>query len=427
MSVKTRFKLILLCIAICCLSLIAGCSIGQPTADEFLDGKNATNQVVTYYANGGKFGADSDKVEKNLYYKENSPVVSNFATTSAKIQLTRDHYKFDAWYYVKLNADGEPELDESGNIQITDTLVDFTKKIQANEHWYICAGWIADVKVEVKLITSDGSDITVAASGEEEEDKVYKNGETAVERNFGTNNKVVLSYNAPIATGKDYTFVMYYYDTELTIPASGTINKPDDDSQNIVVYAYYIVGDWNIVRTASDANKMLGSLTKGGNYYLASSSSTKTFDMRSYSYNFSYGQECKITIEGNGYTLENLKFVGSGMNNPTYSMLGTLSSNTTINNLTFKNVTLSATLSISIDKLYGVFNGVTSRGNLNNFKIEGLTMTVKAPSGTIIGNFTNVDAEGNKTNWLFGGYDTDAAFLADYTDVTVTDATLIMQ
>jgi hypothetical protein len=149
--------------------------------------------------------------------------------------------------------------------------------------------------------------------------------------------------------------------------------------------------------------------------------------MSTFKMSFSYGQECNINIEGNGYTLENLKYTGTGMGDPTYSMLGTLSSNTTINNLTFKNVTLSATLKTNITGLYGVFNSVTSRGNLNNFVIDGITMTVKAPTGTTVGNFATVDSQGNKTNWLFGGYSTDAEFLADYTDVTVTGATITVQ
>jgi hypothetical protein len=398
------------------LSLIAGCSIGQQTAAEFLEEKNATNQVVTYYANGGYFGTDRE--QKTLYYKADTPVVSDFAATGAKIQLTRKGYVFDSWYYAETDASGNPVLDENGNLKITDKKVDFTKNIQENEHWYLVAGWFADVQVDVVVVTSDGGDIT-SSDGE----TVYKNKEIATSKQFGTNGTIVLSTTEPVKTNDGYTFVQYFYDEALTKPANGTITKPEEaDAESIVVYAQYIAGDWTIVRTASDANKMLSALSRGGSYYFASASDDKTIDMSSYKQIFRYGEECSITIEGNGFTLSNLTYEGTGLNGTEYSIFGRMTENTVIKNLTLKDVTLNATLKSTIGKMYALSSSVTG-ATLTNFKVDGITLNITTKSSNGI---ENIDTASGATNssWLFGGYETDALFLEAYTDVTVENSTL---
>ncbi|MDE6613689.1 MAG: hypothetical protein K2K28_03965, partial [Clostridia bacterium] len=245
MKVKTRVKLLLLSVAalFASLALFAGCKIGETTAESYLKDKNALDQQVTYYANGGFFDNTSN-TEKNIYYKPDSQIIVNFDKVS-NISIARTNYIFDGWYKVELDEKGAPVFeDESKKIaKLTDEAVDMDKPIyiKEKEHLYFGAKWQTDVRLEFILVTEDKQPITTA-------DGVIEYGQPVAYKNFGNQSSVqVNNSTAPDCKSVDYTFYDYYSDEACTQPFSGTVQKPAEGEGNPKIYAKYIKGQYTMV------------------------------------------------------------------------------------------------------------------------------------------------------------------------------------
>ena len=204
MKKTLKSKLTIVLLALLSLFVFAGCSIRQ-SVGEFLDDNNLVAQV-TYYANdGGKFENNSDV--KTIYYHDGDKVLNVGVTnlTSGSISITKSNYEFIGWYYVELGEDGLPIRDENGEILLGDE-VDFSKRIEEGEEWYICAKWRKLAVVEVKLLCDEDVTITV---GEGEEQKSYKNGDVIHSYNFTEQGEMHSTSNAPVKAN-DPRFIRSY-------------------------------------------------------------------------------------------------------------------------------------------------------------------------------------------------------------------------
>lgn len=411
MSIRKKLLLPILSLMALALTICAGC-MGEMDAEEFLTGKDALNQYVVYYANGGTFDDSNTTTVKQINYAPDSYVIDDFGEVR-NISVARPEHVFNGWYYVEMK-NGEPVLDGEGNITLTSTPVDFTKKIQKDEKWYIGASWVADVKLEIKLVTSDGGKMT-SADGTQ-----YSNGDVLTTRTF-PNGVAVMDAVAPVKSNDEYTFTQFFYDEECTERVTANIPQPEDASENPVIYAQYIKGEWSVVRSASDVRNML--FTPGGkNYWVATMLEEKTIDCSNVSLGLRTG-EFKAHIEGNGYTIKGLDVKATlSTAGAAYSTFGQFTENTVIRNLTFENLTVSATTSREAS-VYAVCSSAVG-ATLENLAFKNVKLNIT--SGVAIANIPAV-GDGHVTdNWLLGGEGTDAAFLAAHTGVTLENATLTM-
>ena len=132
---KTKIGLILFLMATAAVTLFAGC-IGEMGAEEFLKDKDAYEQLVTYYANGGYFDGTKSITEKTIHYTPDSYVVGDFEDVQ-NISVAKADNEFGGWYYAELDNENKPVKDNDGNVVVTDKAVDFSVTIKRGEHWYI--------------------------------------------------------------------------------------------------------------------------------------------------------------------------------------------------------------------------------------------------------------------------------------------------
>lgn len=410
---KTKIALCLFLASVGATALFAGCS-GEMSAEEFLEGKNATDQIVTYYANGGTFDGTGNVVEKEIHYVADSFVIGDFDGVQ-NISVAKKENSFGGWYFVQTDADGKPVKDSEGNIVKTDTPVDFTVKIKQGEHWYVYAEWIPDVKVTVKLVTSDGGNMHDKSGNE------YKPDSEIAYRNFDQG-VVRPSLNAPLES-KDYTFTQYFLDKECKIPMLSGIPFPEGEKpENPVIYARYIKGDWKIVSDSRGVRDMLTNLASG-NYYLCNLVENKTIDCSSISPVLKRG-EISATVEGNGFTLTNLTYTVTNLalqEGSTYSVLGQISESASIRNLTFDGVSVSVNTSRNIS-LYLLTAGAADGAVFENVAFKNVSLSVTT-SGSVY-NIPQIGDEYDAGNWLFGGVATDKEFLDKFKGLTVESGKL---
>lgn len=411
---KTKIVLILASVSAAALALFAGCS-GEISADEFLAGKDATNQIVTYYANGGSFDNTSNTV-KDIHYAADSYVIGDFDSVQ-NISIAYDGNVFSGWNYAQTGADGKPLTDEDGNVLVSDRAVDFTVKIKQNEHWYVCAMWTPDLRVEVKLVTDDKQDMS-GANG-----SVYKYGDVIENKSFRQGSAVIeLKY--PPVTSPDYTFTQYFYDEECTQRVLGNIAMPEgEDPENPVIYAQYIKGNWTMVRETADVRSMLNGLSSG-NYYLCNMSANKTIDCGNMGVVPLKAGEIGARVEGNGFTLTNITYTVSNtlQAGGIYSVFGQISENTVMRDLTFENITVNLTNARQDVSLYLLAASAADGAVIENVTFKNAQLNIT--SQTEIKNIPANGEEYDSQNWLFGGEGTDAGFLEKFNGITVESGKL---
>lgn len=409
MSIRKKLLLFILSLTALALFVLAGC-MGEMDAEEFLKNEGALNQYVVYYANGGTFDGSNTTVTKTIHYVPDSYVINDFDGVR-NVSVARPEHVFNGWYYVALGTDGLPALDEDGNVTLT-TPVDFSKKIKENEKWYIGAMWVADVRLEIKLVTSDGGKMT-ASDGKE-----YENGALLTTRSF-PNGVAVMDTTAPVRTS-EYTFTQFFHDEACTQRVTANIPQPDGGEGNPVIYAQYLKGSWEVVRTASNVRAMLFS-PGGKNYYIATMSEEKVIDCSNITALPLRSGEFNAHIEGNGYTLKGIPVTSTLQTaGATYSMFGQITDKTEIRNLAFENITVTATTarSLSIFAIFSSADGAT----LENLSFKNVKLNITA--SVAVTNIPAVDGGYQADNWIFGGEDTDAQFLAVHSGVTLDGAAL---
>ena len=396
MKRKTKVKLLILSVACLSATLIAGC--GELTKEEYLKKNDAENQSVIYFANGGKFKGDRDEME--LYYKADSPIMLEpDADSKNRFKVERTDYTFDAWYYTMVGSDGKLMLDADGN-PVYGAKVDATDKIGAGEHKYVIAKWNANIAIDVVLVT-DGITVT---DGE----KTYNSGDIINTLNFGTSETYGFSEANTGLTSPNATYLYMFEDEECTKPINA-IAKPASGDENVKVYAKYIDSKWTVVSNARAARNMLNA--SSGNYYLFTPDGNNVINCNSETVQWKdASHSSSIVIEGNGITLENVKLNAQGISGGEYSMLGKLTADASIKDLTIKNASLTANVRSGTVEFYAFCLNAEDGATLENVAIDGLTVTV---SGASSASFTNLEVE-NIDNWLFGGYTTDDNFIEKF-------------
>lgn len=415
---KTKIKILMALFVCIAASLIAGCGIGEQTVDEFLNGKDAKNQIVTYYANGGSFNSMGELVVKDMYYQPNSYILTDFENT-ANISVSRSNYVFDGWYYVALTEDGNPVYEDEANsiVALTDQKVD-QYLIQENEHIYVGAKWVMDLHLDVILVC-DGT--ATDANG-----VTYKSGDIIASKYYGTNGTLSLTDTSPwTATG--HTFLQYYYDEACTELYDGeTLKRPTDESaDNEVIYAKYIEGNWTIVKTASQVTTMYNSSASEKSFYIFND-----IDCTGTKLSLNPGA-CKFTVEGNGHTISGLSFALSSISgNESYALFGKISSSASIRNLTLKDITVTVSVKTGMPSIYLVCSDIDEQADcFDNVVIDGAEVSISYPSDVKIINIQQINGVFDSSNWLFGGVEsggatTDEAFLAKYDGITLNNVKL---
>ncbi len=398
MKKKFKSKLILLFVCLASLFLFGGCSLGE-SLDEVIANRDLKAQV-TYYSNGGTFEGTPDK--KEMYFTAGSKAldIGNITPTSGTVEITRSNYVFGGWYYAVLDDEGKPVYeDEEKKVLKLGEAVDFSVALQEGDHWFLVAKWSANVKVEVRLSIDDKTASIPAEVKEGEEPVSYQHGDLIITRAYDTRDEVVNPGDgkAPFKhIGKDFTFVEYYTDEACSQLVQWPIKKQEND---VVIYAKYIKGDWNVVRTAKDVGDMFNSITAGERYWLVKDidASSRTIVAKSV---------FEGEIQGNGHTVSGLKVQKSKITaGSTVSLFGDIGSAAVVENLTLADLTITYSLQSSPVGLYFVCSSIAEGATITNVKLSG-TMTVTKAEDHIVTSLT----EGYGA-CLFGGFASDAAYL----------------
>ncbi len=452
----------------------AGCKVGGDTAQDILDNNEMTARVV-YYANEGKF--DNEFRTRNIFFKADTPVINLKQEghigqgDPSSVYVKNVGYILDGWYYVERDENDNPVyVDENGEGGIlhlhvfseeelekteipkdkdnnpltgfdneagelvfrsyeqiyaksSGVKVDFSKRIGGTDSWYFVAGWLEDSRVEYVL----ASDVSVTIGN-----KTYHKGDTIHRASFGNASTISLSSvaNQPQAA-TDATYIQAFADENCTELVE-RVQKPDG-REHVKVYAQYVQGLWEIVKTPLDVTAMFANVASTSNYYILNDidCSANTFAPVSGSFN--------CTIEGNGHTLRNLNFSTTGISSSAnVSMLGRLSSTAKISNITFENVNvnLETASGVIVGGLYLVCGGIDEGAQLSGVKFNNANLTFRDASKQsavvnlcrytteIVGGQQKINViEYLTDNWMFGGLETDAAFMQKY-GVTVNGYSL---
>ena len=403
-------KILAVLTGLAALLALAGCSMKQSLQD-ILD-KNDLVARVTYYANGGFF---EDKTsEKNMYFQDESKAFDigneKVSLVSGSIGIEREGYEFTGWYYAEKDAQGNIVYqDAEQRYVVLGEAVDFSQKLQENDHWFVYAGWSKIVEIKVQLVCEDGAQLSVGNA-------TYKNGDIIRSYGFGSKTSVQKpSRENPPAKVADnaYTFLEFYEDEALTTVKSWPIEKTEQTTEDIVIYAHYIEGNWKVLKDVADVKNMLNNATLPARYYLFNNIDCAGTEL----------SRCgvfNIELQGNGHTISNISVanttnspVGQGTNNA-ISVFGKIGEAAKIENVKFEN--LQATFYTFPEGAASVYLFYTSKADgatISGVSISG-KLTVEVPKkGTTLVNFTD---DTTSTNWLFGGNTADA----DETGVTST-------
>lgn len=424
MKTRTRIKLLIFLIASFAVCLFAGCKIGEMTKDEFLKQNNAENQCVTYFANGGSFNDTAARTKLYIYYQANSYIM---CSETNNFKVARTNFTFDAWYYIDVDGDGNPGYDADGNIILSTRKLEPTDRVPENKHLYVAAGWNANVAINIRLVTESGFEI------EDKDGKKYKSGDVINTVNFGAFSSYNLDGKYDALETVNATYLYFFKDKECTEPIV-TVNKPTEgDAEFVDVYAKYIEGEWNIVRTPADVRSMFiysyDNTRRCPNYYLFTADNSGVIDCESENAVGLANSTFAINIEGNGVIIDNLKFSNvqsTALTGGKNSILGKLGASSAIKNLTLRNVTLTAQARSGNPEICVVCSGYeegTKSENFAGFNIENVTAQLSSASGATIYNI-----QGRTDCWLFGAYGelTDDEFAQEFTGVTVSGASLIV-
>ncbi len=399
MKKKHKGKLLVLLASLAAVFMLGGCSFGESFEDA-LANRNLEAQV-TYYSNGGAFEGSSNK--KDMYYKSGLKAlnIGVDSVTNGTAQITRENYQFGGWYYAVLDKDGNPVYEdaEKKTYKLGEP-VDFSQSLEKGDHWIVVARWIANVKVNVMLVCDEGLSIPVEVK-EGEEAVSYKNGDVVETRVYDTADKVVNPGDgkAPFAFDDDeYTFVDYYADAACTKPVQWPIQKQEED---VTIYAKYLQGEWDVVRTVKDATDMFNGITAGKRYWLARDVDLSGKKLAAKSM---FDGE----IQGNGFKISNLTVMKSKITgNSRVSLFGDIQATAVIENLTLDNLTFTYSLQSSPVEIYFVFTSIAQGAKITNVKLSG-QMTISKAETHIIANL----AAGYE-NCLFGGYSADEEYLTE--------------
>jgi hypothetical protein len=399
MGKKLKKTLLVLLLAICALFVFAGCELGE-TLDDALALRGLDAQV-TYYANGGRFESNNQKKKTDFYYKSGSKAYDyGTGTFSGSAKIDRANFEFDGWYFVVEVLDEENGICELGE------KVDFSVPLQEGDHWLVAAKWKALSGLKIVMVSEDGKTVNGTANDKNKTPVSYENGAMIAEIEYDyTTDKIASAPKEQFkVTGKTHTFYTYYDDPECTQRTVFPITRGDEQR---TIYAKYLAGEWTVVADTGAVRSMFSNLQSGTNkrYCLLGDIDCSKIEVVNI-------RKMNGEINGNGYTLKGLKIIGdlSGKNNR-FGLFGEIGETAKITDLTIENVSMTAkfsTQSFHAD-VYFLFASKHADATISNVKVSG-SLTITGPDSCVADNLMK-DGAIVYTNCLYGGYDTDEAYV----------------
>lgn len=405
-------KWISILLVIMSLFVLAGCSFGA-TLDDVKEQYGLVARV-TYYANGGAFEGSDSKTTKDMYYASGAKAVnigsSEVQILSGTISISRTNYQFGGWYFVTLTEEGEPQKDENGAIVLGEA-VDFSVRLQKDDHWHVAAKWIAKEKLNVYL--TGGVTITY-------EEQEYTQGSFVKDYNFGVAGEVSEPTREPFKGVSGFTYIDYYYDEACTQPVEWPVKKSEAGG-DVNIYVKYLPGKWTVLRKTNDVKSFFtNGMASANNKYCLS----RDVDLDGDSVTL-IGKNFACELDGFGFTLKNFTVKRVGINNTeSASLFGAIKASAKMKNITISDVKAEFSLKPPAGDVIGSYNtylfctSVESGVEFTAVKFGG-TLTVDAADNTYINNIPKEGETYVMTNYIFGGWDTDAAFLAEIAGVTI--------
>ncbi len=392
---KSKWILLMACLA--SLFMLGGCTVRESLEDA-LTSRDLTAQV-TYYSNGGEFEGTPDR--KDMYYKDGSKALNIGVVnpSNGTASISRNNYDFAGWYYAVLDSEGNPTFEDSEKkVYKLGEKVDFSKVLQSGDHWQVVAKWSMKVVLNVKLVLEDvNAEIPVEVK-EGEEARSYKHGDIVQTRQYSTAGQIVNPKDGtePFKKkGSGYTFVEYYMDEACTQLVPWPLTKGESQTEDAVIYAKYIEGDWTVIRNYMDVNTMFSSFGQGKKFFVA-----KDVDASKVTYSPQTNANFVDEIQGNGCTISNLKVAnGSLKAGAAVSLFGDIAATAKIENLKLSDLKVEYTFQTSPVEMYFAFTSIASGATIANVQLSG-TMKVKGPSNDF-------------TARLYGGYESDDAYLTE--------------
>lgn len=483
MTKKLRLVLIALFAFIACTCIFAGCTLKPSLDDVLDDlNKKGAIVAVTYFANDGNFndkvdkdktdgdksedgdsedeeedsgsqGGTSSNVPKNnngkvrtIHYKVGSKAIyidskdaevdesgtnGTPELTSGSIAIAANdakRYELAGWYIAKTDADGNPlyedgtpyvfsydnqYFDSTKKIQHTGERFDFSTALEKGKHYYLVAEWRKIQTVHV-ILAGETSAITVAG-------KTYNKGDLLNDMPYESSGRIPKPNNPISGTVSDATFIEFYSDEECTKlfegwPIKFDDHKDDDPDNPFTIYAKYIEGIWTVVKNATQVSSMFNDAgTATNRYYILND-----IDCGGRTVNALTGYAgFACEIRGNGYTISNLKVIGSlSSTSSGASLFGNVQSTAKISNLTIEKITQEYEVyskGYATSGIFFAFTSVEQGAVIEGVTLSG-TMKVTISSGGYVKNLVG----GAKNNWKFGGYTNDSDYTGGIT-VTATD------
>ncbi len=439
MKKKSKSKLIILLSAMVSTFFLGGCAIRE-SLDDILAKYDLTARV-TYYSNGGAFDGTPDI--KDIYYKEGALALDigneDIKVNSGTATISRSKFMLTGWYYaVDENKDGEPDYADANKDGIPDCqvdtdkdgtpdyldkdadgdgiedkervtienvyklgeAVDFSKPLQAGDHWQIIAGWQPDVKVQVLLCSPDLAEgETITVHSKDDTGASYKNGDVIETRIYDKDTGKLGKKDAPFtAKNRSFTFLEYYMDKDCTTPVQWPLERAEGQEKDTLIYAKYIKGDWEVVSSVSDVKDMFGGLTTTIRYWLLND-----IDMGGETITLSQNMT-NCEIRGNNYTISNLKVLKTSLQKGKIGLFGDISASAKLTDFTVSDLELTyRLLPTTTLSLYFAFSSLAEGATVQNVNLKGSWVIEKEPGWAI----QNMIGDSDFTNCLYGGYATD--------------------
>lgn len=322
-------KRLLILLAIVGLFLLTGCDFSKKDDSEII--KQGYTVIVTFDANGGMIG---NYQKRQFYFKENSLIVEPSAS-NCQATASKQGFILDGWYY--------GDKDDEGNVTLTTKFNFETDRVTES--------------ITLYALWKNYFTTTICYGENFSQTQVVSKVETA-------DTIVDMPTTAPTWSG--YTFLDYYADEALTVKFDWSSTDNYDENQNRNVYCKFLTGRWIIASKATD----LAKINTATNVYVVNDidcTGVTTQMPLTYSGKFI----------GNGYTISNMTvtYKQSGLSDTTFALFKKLDG-ATITDVTFDNVTISATVGVGSSLKAGVFAGVIKSSTVTNVKVKNSTITL---------------------------------------------------
>ncbi len=401
-----RYRLILIAAfaLIASVCIFAGCQLSvNKSFDEIAD-EYQFKSSITYILNEGTF--ENNRSVFDMYYTENAKpfeitqsVPAGASVGNAKIK-DYDGHVFLGWYKAKVNSDGIPlytdgtlfdkTLEKGKTVEKTDEKFDFSNRMKNGDKIYLVADWAELTKVNFRLIP-DGFDKMAVG------DKEYKAGD--ILNSFYIPTTGLANMGDSVFKANGYTFVSFHAKADGSDEFNGWPIRIPDDGKDIDMYAKFMLGDWELVRTAKDFEKLFRSGGNALNYYfmLAPGTELDCGELK----NLAPLSRFRGKIEGNGCTVTNLTFTKNNiLNGNIVSIFGNLTKEASIKNITFKDVKADYSLRANTDTDIFFMCSSDAGATLENVAFGG-------QMNVTLGVNARLDKT-SESNWIFGGYTSDS-------------------